>query len=401
MPSATWLNYGKLRANYAEVGNSAPALSVYNTYVHDNNAVSFGTATLFSVSNTRNNENLKPERTKSFEAGLELSVLKNRLGLDFTYYNTKSVDQILPVGVSTATGYLYEFVNAGVIRNSGIEISMNGTPVRTKDFSWTVNVNWSQNKSKVLSLYDTSKNLLITNFQSDVTVNAALGEPYGTLRGSNFVYFNGQKVVGDDGFYKFSPTANEIIGNINPDWIGGISNTFKYKNLALSFLIDVRKGGDVHSLDMYYGLATGLYPETAGLNDQGKPVRNTLNEGGGVIFPGVTEDGKPNTNRVDISGLFGAYGYFSTPSAAFIYDASYVKLREAALTYTLPDKLIKRLNPIRSIDLSLIGRNLWIIHKNLPYADPEETTSSGNIQGLQTGAYPSVRSIGFNVTVKF
>jgi TonB-linked SusC/RagA family outer membrane protein len=401
LPSATWLNYGKLRANYAEVGNSAPALSVYDTYAHDNNAVSFGTATLFSVSNTKNNQNLKPERTKSYEAGLELSTLKNRLGLDVTYYNTKSVDQIIPVGVSTATGYVYEYVNAGVIRNRGIEVSLNGTPVRTKDFSWTVNVNWSQNKSKVLSLFDTSQNLLITIFQGDVTMNAALGEPYGTMRGSNFVYRDGQRVVGEDGFYKKSTTANEIIGNINPDWIGGISNTFKYKNLALSFLVDVRKGGDVFSLDMYYGLATGLYPETAGLNDKGNPVRSPVDEGGGVIFPGVTEDGKPNSTRVDISSFYGAYGYVNTPSAGFVYDASYVKLREASLTYSLPANVMKKLKFVRSIDLSLVGRNLWIIHKNLPYADPEETTSSGNIQGLQTGAYPSVRSIGFNVSVKF
>src|SRR4029079_15954002 len=148
------------------------------------------------------------------------------------------------------------------------------------------------------SLYDTSQNLLITNFQSDVTLNATLGQPYGTLRGSNFVYLNGERVVETTGqtagYYKESGTANEVIGNINPDWIGGISNTFKYKNLALSFLIDVRQGGDVFSLDMYYGLATGLYPETAGLNDKGQPVRNKLDNGGGVIFPGVTADGKPN-----------------------------------------------------------------------------------------------------------
>lgn len=401
LKNASWLNYGKLRANYAEVGNSAPALSVYDTYIHDNNNVSFGTATLFSVSGTKNNENLKPERTKSYEAGIELAFLKNRLTLDATYYSTKSVDQILPVGVSTATGYNFQFVNAGVIRNRGVEISLGATPVRTKDFSWTVNLNWSKNNSKVLSLYDTSKNLQITGFQSDVTVNAALGQPYGTLRGSNFVYIDGQKVVGANGFYVKSATSNEVIGNINPDWIGGITNTFRYKNLSLSFLIDVRKGGDVFSLDMYYGLATGLYPETAGLNDKGNPVRNTVADGGGIILPGVTADGKPNTIRRDISGLFGAYGYFRNPSAAFVYDASYVKLRELTLSYSLPADAMKKLRPFKGISFSLVGRNLWIIHKNLPYADPEETTSSGNIQGLQTGAYPTVRSMGFNVNLKF
>ena len=145
-----------------------------------------------------------------------------------------------------------------------VEVSLNGTPVKSRNFSWTVTLNWSQNRSKVLSLYDTSKNLLITNFQSDVTLNAAIGESYGTLRGSNYVYQDGQRLVKTNGFYQKSATSNEVIGNINPDWIGSISNTFKYKDLALSFLIDVRKGGDVFSLDMYYGLATGLYPETAG-----------------------------------------------------------------------------------------------------------------------------------------
>jgi hypothetical protein len=207
--------------------------------------------------------------------------------------------------------------------------------------------------------------------------------------------------VKSNGHYQFSPTSNEIIGNTNPDWIGGITNTFRYKDVSLSFLIDVRQGGDVWSLDMYYGLATGLYPETAGLNDKGNPVRNTVDEGGGIINPGVTEDGKENTNRIDISNLFGAYGYYRKPSAAFVYDASYVKLRELALTYSLPSSLLGKNSPFKGIDLSLIGRNLWIIHKNLPYADPEETTSSGNAQGLQGGAYPTTRTMGVNLRLRF
>ncbi len=398
LPNTKWINYGKFRANYAEVGNNAPALSVLNTYTIPS---PFGTHTLASIANTRNNENLKSELSRSYEVGLEMSMLDNRLGFDVSYYNTKSVNQILPVQVSAATGYNFEYVNAGSIRNNGVEVSVNAMPVRTKDFSWSVNLNWSRNRNKVLSLFDTSKNLQISTFQSDVTVNATLGQPYGTLRGSNFVYLKGQKVVGEDGFYKSSETSNEVIGNTNPNWIGGITNTFRYKDLSLSFLIDVRKGGDVWSLDMYYGLATGLYPETAGLNDLGKPVRNTIEEGGGVIFPGVTEDGKKNENRVDISNLFGAFGYYDNPSAAFIYDASYVKLREVALTYTLPHKLLGSKSPFKGIDLSLIGRNLWIIHKNLPYADPEETTSSGNTQGLQGGAYPTTRTMGVNLRLRF
>jgi outer membrane receptor protein involved in Fe transport len=401
LTSMSWLDYGKLRANYAEVGNDAPPLSVYDTYVHDNNNVSFGSVSLFSVDNTKKNEELKPERTKSWEVGVELSMFKNRLGLDATYYDARSVNQIIPVGVSTATGYLYKFVNAGEIQNKGVEISLNGTPVKTTDFSWNIGINWSRNRNKVLELYDTAQNLLISEFQADVTLNATLGQPYGTLRGSNFVYTNGQKTVGPDGYYEISPTANEVIGNINPDWIGGITNTFKYKNLALSFLVDVRKGGDVFSLDMYYGLATGIYPETAGMNDLGNPLRNSIANGGGVINPGVTSDGRPNGKRIDVSDFYGAFGYVNNPSAAFIYNASYVKLREASITYTFPDNLMRKIRPVKGVNLSLIGRNLWVIHKDLPYADPEETTSSGNIQGLQTGAYPVVRNIGINLNVRF
>lgn len=398
LPNLKWINYGKLRANYAEVGNNAPALSVINTYSIPS---PFGTHTLASVANTRNNANLKPELSKSYEVGLEGSLFNNRLGFDVSYYNTKSVDQILPVQVSAATGYNYEYVNAGSIRNQGIEVSLNAMPVKTKDFSWSVNVNWSRNRNKVLSLFDTSNNLLISSSQSDVTVNATLGQPYGTLRGYNFVYKNGQPVVDADGYYLFSDKANEIIGNTNPNWIGGITNTFRYKDLSLSFLIDVRQGGDIWSLDMYYGLATGLYPETAGLNDQGKPVRDPIAQGGGIINPGVTEDGKQNTKRIDISDFFGAYGYFYKPSAAFVYDASYVKLRELALTYSLPKSLLGSKSPFKGIDISLIGRNLWIIHKNLPYADPEEITSSGNGQGVQGGAYPTTRTMGVNLKLRF
>ncbi|HEY0609601.1 MAG TPA: SusC/RagA family TonB-linked outer membrane protein, partial [Chitinophaga sp.] len=178
-------------------------------------------------------------------------------------------------------------------------------------------------------------------------------------------------------------------------------NTLKYKDLALSFLIDTRQGGDVFSLDMYYGLATGIFPETAGTNDKGNPVRSPIADGGGVILPGVKQaDGKPNDIRVSAVN-YGVYGYRRNPAAAFVYDASYVKLREVSLTYSLPKGVVSKIHPIKGIDFSLIGRNLWIIHKNLPYADPEEGMSSGNVQGYQTGAYPTARTFGFNAKVRF
>jgi hypothetical protein len=290
-------------------------------------------------------------------------------------------------------------LNAGTIDNRGIELTMFGTPIQNKDFSWTINLNWTRNRNKVVELFPGADNLVLATFQGGVSLNATLNQPYGTIRGSNFVYTNGQKTVDNDGYYIFSQTSNEVIGDPNPDWIGGINNTFKYKNIALSFLVDVRHGGDVFSLDMYYGLATGLYPETAGKNDLGNPSRNSLADGGGVILPGVYQDGKPNASR--IANEYGTFGYVVVPSAGFVYDASYVKLREAVLTYSFPQKTISGLKYFKGIDISVIGRNLWIIHKNLPYSDPEETLSSGNLQGYQGGAYPTTRTIAFNLKLRF
>jgi outer membrane receptor protein involved in Fe transport len=403
LPDLTWLTYGKLRGNYAQVGGDAPFYSTLDVYTI---IPPFGSQAQSSVSSTRNNPELKPERTKSYEIGLEMAFFKNRLGFDVTYYDAKTFDQILPTTVSTATGYSSKFLNAGTIQNKGVELSAFGTPIQSRDFSWTINLNWTRNRNKVVSLFEGSENLLLATFQGGVSLNATLGQPYGTIRGSDFVYTNGEKTVRTTGTaavigrYMISTTSNEVIGNPNPDWIGGINNTLKYKNLSLSFLVDMRQGGDVFSLDLYYGLATGLYPETAGLNDLGNPVRNHKADGGGVILPGVKPDGKANDIRVEAVN-YGTFGYRYNPAAGFVYDASFVKLREVVLTYTIPSKTISNWKVFKGIDVSLIGRNLWLIHKNLPYSDPEESISAGNLQGYQGGAYPTTRTLGFNLRFKF
>jgi TonB-linked SusC/RagA family outer membrane protein len=391
------LTGGKLRLNYAEVGNTAPTSSLQNYY---DKPTPFGTQALFSVTGTRNNPNLRPERTKSYEAGLEMNFYDNRVGFDLTVYRQNTVDQIIPVSISTATGYNAKYINAGNVQNQGIELALTGAPVKSKNFSWNINLNWTRNRNKVKDL-NGIQNLQLGSFQGGVTINAALGQPYGTIRGSNFVYNDqGEKMVDETGHYLISPTSNEVIGNVNPNWIAGLNNTFKIRNFSVGFLIDMKQGGSVFSLDRYYGLATGLYKETAGLNDLGNPVRNSLDQGGGVILPGVKEDGTPNDTRVSAEE-YGLFGYISNPAAAFVYDASYIKLREASITFSFPASLLQRLKPIVGVDLSLIGRNLWIIHKNLPYADPEDNLGSGNIQGYQVGSYPMVRNMGFNLRVRF
>ncbi|MBD2714771.1 SusC/RagA family TonB-linked outer membrane protein [Microvirga sp. STR05] len=399
--TAPWLSYGKVRGNYAEVGADAPVYSVNDSY---DKPTAFGSVALFSVPSTKNNPDLVPERTKSVEAGLEMAFLQTRLGFEATVYQSNTINQIIPVNVSTGSGYSFRYVNSGDVRNRGLELSGFVSPVRNDNVTWTINANWTKNKNEVLSLYEGTDNIVIANYQGGVSSNATVGKPFGSIRGTNFVYLNGQKVVGEDGYYVKSATANEEIANPNPDWTAGISNTVSYKGLSMYFLVDIRNGGQIFSLDRSYGLDTGLSPETAGLNDLGNPSRNSLDDGGGVIFPGVQADGSVNTVRADNSTEDGstAYGFVHNPAAAFVYDASFVKLREVSLTYSFPKSLVSKVGGVKGVDFSIVGRNLWIISKNLPYADPEDAVSSGNFgQGYSTGSYPAVRTLGANLRFSF
>tara|TARA_R110002020_G_scaffold230666_3_gene441610 strand:- start:62119 stop:65370 length:3252 start_codon:yes stop_codon:yes gene_type:complete len=408
---ANWLNFAKLRANYAEVGNDTSPYRVFNTY---SISAPFDGAGWASNNSQLANPDLKPERMKSYEFGLEGNILDRRIGFDVSYYNSKTENQITPVPVSTATGFTSKLLNAGTIENKGVEVSLRLNPIRTEDFSWNMNINWSKNKSSVLELTDGINNLQLGSFQGGVSINAAPGQPYGAIRGTAYVYdTDGNRVITDAGYYETTPNANYIIGNIQPDWTGGVSNTFDYKNLSLSFLIDVQQGGDVFSLDTWYGFATGLYDQSVGTNDLGNPIRNTIANGGGVILDGVqgdvsyNDDGtyvvsntSANTVRARTDYYGNPYGYGRDANEGHVYDASFVKLREASLTYSFGKKVLDVV-PFTRGSISIIGRNLWIIHKNIPYSDPEAGLSSGNIQGYQSGAYPTMREIGASLKLNF
>ena len=403
LPDVPWLSYGKVRANYAEVGNDAPFASTDKYYNKQDEEIEtpvggFGGIPLYSVPNTRHNENLVPERTTSTEAGLEMAFLNSRLGFDVTLYRSSTIDQILPVTVSTATGYGFKYVNAGEVENRGVELTAFVSPVKTDDFSWTLNANWTRNRNEVISLAE-GDNMILTNYQGGITSNATVGRPFGMLRGQGFVlHANGGRLVDADGFYQLSPASKEI-ADPNPDWLGGLSNTLTYKGLSLYFLIDVRKGGQLFNLDTFYGFGTGLYPETAGLNDLGNPSRAPLGDGGGIILPGVKEDGSPNDIRIaNTEGTLGYYG----PQEAHVYGAGFTKLREASLTWSVPATWVSRLKAFKGVDLSVVGRNLWIISDDVPYGDPESGLGSGNWgQGYLSGAYPATRNVGFNVRFRF
>lgn len=386
----SWLSFWKVRANYAEVGGTADPyqLQYYYTFAgtFNNSIVMQNSQTLLP------NPDLKPQRSKEFEVGTEAHFFKGRLTFDAAYYKTKTFNQIINLPISAGSGLLTAVANAGRIDNEGIELQIGATPIKTKDFSWNVDVNWSKNKNKVVELLHNAttdvSNYNLTSVQGGASVNATEGEMWGAIRGSDYKYLNGQKVVDSKGFYVLE--GNKVIGNTTPDWIGGIRNSFSYKGISVSFLVDFRKGGDIFSTDMYYATSTGLYKDTA-IGDY---------RTGKVVLPGVTADGQPNQTAIDAS-VYGNMGYQKSPTSRYIYDGSFIKLREASISYSLPKSLLAN-TFVNEAKISIVGRNLWIIHKNLPYADPESTLGGGvRSFGYSIGSLPTTRDIGVNISFKF
>lgn len=397
-----WLSFGKLRAAYAQVGSDTNANLLSNVYLAQNPFLS----SMYAYNTVAKNKDLKPQRLDNVELGINMEFFKNRLGFDVAWFKNNAFDQILALPTSTSTGSGSQFRNAGTLETKGFEISGHITPIKTTNFTWDIDANWSNPNTKVTELAPGIENIQIGSLQGGVSINAPLNEDYGTIWGADFVYSpNGEKVIGDNGAYLSTNSSDNKLGSFQAKWMGGLRNSLSYKNLSLSFLIDVKQGGSVFSLDQYYGYGTGLYPDSVGFNDLGNPIRNTLENGGGVILPGVMIDPNnpnnylPNTIRLDKSQSSQVLGT-DPPPAAFVYDASYVKLREVAITYRLPNSVLSS-TFLKDLTFGLVGTNLWIIHKNLPYSDPEAGLSSGNIQGYQSGPMPATRNIAFTLKANF
>ncbi len=392
-----FLSFAKISGNYAEVGAATDPYRVQTSY---NIRKPWSGLSRTSVPGRLNNSNLLPENTKSYEGVLDLRFFDNRVSLNAAYYKSSTFNQIIPLSVSRSSGFYTQMINVGEMENKGIEATLNVTALQTSNFSWNIGINWYQNENMVINLGDDIDN--IQYFSAwDVSVNAREGEPAGAIVGTDYVYHeNGKRMVNSSGMPMISE-SEEVIGNINPDWNGGLSNRFSYKNISLKFLIDMQQGGDIYSVSTKYGQATGVYEETAGLNQRGEPIRADVADGGGYLYEDfVKEDGSANDIYVRTQGFVGAFYYGWLPTADQVYDASYIKLREAALTYRLPDRMLTNL-PFARASLSLVGRNLWIIHKNTKHFDPEAILTAGNNQGIESGSYPSTRTYGFNLTLNF
>ncbi|MCF0071162.1 SusC/RagA family TonB-linked outer membrane protein [Dyadobacter sp. CY261] len=386
---ANWLNFLKFRGALAQVGNDTDP---YNTVLSYLLYQPFGGDSRVSVPNTLPNPDLKPEITSEYEFGTEIKVLNNRLGINLSYYNRRTRNQIIPLSRSAATGATFKYINAGLLENKGIELSLNASPVSTEHFKWDVTLNWAKNNNKIVRLTTDQKTMVLTNAPFAVQLEAREGESFGSIVGFDFVYNEkGQKVVNEDGVYLRSDDQ-KVLGSVLPSFTGGLINALRYKGFNFSALIDFQKGGSFFSTTQMFGRETGILEETA---------EGSIREDG-MIAEGVKQDGTPNdvviTARTHYSSN-GNGGY--NINSIDVIDASYIYLREISLGYSLPAGWISR-TPFSKVRLSLVGRNLWLMKSNSQHVDPTAITNSiSNWQGLEGGALPSVRSMGVNVSFGF
>lgn len=381
---ADWLSFGKLRAGWSRIGGGSDP---YIRYTYTTIGTPFGGDPIYSMPATYNNPLIKPEMKTTKEIGLEASFFKNRFGFDVTYYDVKTEDLIIPVAIDPASGWGAKRINAGEMSNKGIEAMVNVTPIKTSDFSWDLNWNFTKNKNKLIELDGSLENLILTNAPFRAQLAAQVGYAYGAILGTDFVYDDaGNKVVGSNGFYKAS--AIKVLGSVLPDYNMGIRNTFKYKNLSLSFLLDIQKGGSYFSTSHMWGMYSGMLEETAlgGHREDG------------VILAGVKENGQANDIKLD-AATWGS-SYYNTVDRQNVFDASYIKLRDLTIGYDLPKSIIG--DALSAVRISAFARNLFVWNLDFKGVDPENTTyGSGNIQGLEGGSLPSTRTFGFNVNFKF
>jgi TonB-linked SusC/RagA family outer membrane protein len=377
----------KLRAAVARVGSDAPVYSLAPVFIGDANK--FASQPQFRLDNSLANANLKPEITRSDEVGAELSLFRNRVTLDGSYYNKATRNQIFNVQISPASGFTSKWINAGEISNRGLEglLTMNLLD-NPRSLTWSTTLSYAHNRSKVVDLSPGVTTIVLGNgLFGDVTIEARKGEAYGTIRGNPFERDSAGNILTDGGVPIGGAFA--VLGNIQPNWTGGWANQFSFRNFSVNALLDVRQGGQIVSLTNYLGdyagtLASSLHGRE---QDWDKP---------GIVVKGVdVNTGQPNTENITAETYYQSLFHLIEP---YIYDGSYVKLRELRVSYNLPSSWAGRFLGARTASIALTGRNL-MTWKKVPNVDPEFTYSSGNNQGMEYMIPSNPRSIGVNVRI--
>jgi len=383
------ISFAKLRLSAAAAGNDTDPYQTQKYYGTSEFASSG------SVDAVLYNATLKPEISTSYEAGIDFRFFKNRLGLDLTVYNSITRNQIVQVPMNWSTGYSAAFMNSGEVRNRGIEVVINSKNISNKTFSWNTTVNWSKNQNRVLSLAEDlgGEDNQIIGTGGNATLIAKVGGSTGDIYGFGFVRSPDGRIVYNSNGLPARPSDIQFIGNAFADWKGGILNEFTYKNFRFNFLLDGQYGGIIYSQTHHK------------MTEQGK-LKHTLRgrETNKIIGEGVVDDGTghfvPNTKEVLIADYYADY-YRRANVEANSFDASYLKLREARLEYTLPKKLLSK-TFIRQASVGVYGRDL-LLFTDFPIFDPETAALNGStlIPGVEMGQLPSTRTMGINITVRF
>ena len=377
----------KVRGGWSQVGSTGALGPYLLTPTFGLGTSGFGSQA--SLPNTQFNPNLKAETVTGVEFGIDAKMFKNRLRFSATYYDQKSEDLLVPIQVSSATGFTSVWDNVADMSNKGFEIQLGGTIIKNDDLTFDVDINFAQNDNEVTSLGELDSYIL--GGQWGVTLEARPGQPYGTLVGRDFQRTSSGEVIYQNGL-PLIDSAQKVIGNIAPDWTGGANFSLRYKDFDFSTLIDAKIGGDVHSMTYAWGRYAGTLSETI-------VGRET-----GIVGNGVMSDGNGGfvANNVVVSAKAFNQGSFSNGiESSSVFDASYVKLRQVTIGYSLPQRFIEN-SVIKSLKFSVVGRNLAILYKKTPHIDPETGFSSSNgNQGQEFGQYPSARNIGFNINLRF
>ena len=422
------LSFGKLRTSWAKVGNGTSFNQLYNNFRYGG---IFNNVPIFELGSRLKSSVLKPETTYSTEIGADLRFLKNRLTFDLTWYTSKSIDQIMNPKISPSTGYIEGTYNAGEIRNKGLEISINASPIKKKDFSWDMTFNWSNNKSEVVSIMDSLSVYTLATVGSNLRINAEEGKPYGVLRGSRQMRdADGNLMVNAANGYTIVE-SDAYLGNVNPDFIGSFRSSFRIKNFDFSFMMDFKAGGKFFSQSALNGAKQGNWLPTLGNRDDYTFSYSVLGEDDlerrginknepqlsytdnsrvmGSIFEGVLYNFDPTTGAYIRKGNNNWYlqpqQYWTNATSYlmdwFIYDASYIKLREVTVGYNLPSTYLNK-TPIKSARLAIVGRNLATLLKNTPNGiDPQATSSTGNAQGIEAGFTLPTAYYGVDLKITF
>jgi iron complex outermembrane receptor protein len=423
----TWLSYGKVRSSIGVVGNAPPAYTSPVSYTQQTLATVAGPVAALNGQMNAGNNNIRPEKKYELEMGLETMLFRNRVGFDITWYNSRTLNQIIQLSVPSSSGAMTKLVNAGELQSDGLEARIQATPFIAKKFKWTTQLNVSKSRSKVSKLSGGVKNIVF--YEAEQSAIRIVAEEHETV-GNIYVYprlkdNNGNYIIGSNGLYTIDNHTYQKVGNVMPKVTGGWFNTVSWKRFSLDCAIDYRFGGKMVSPPLKYNIGAGMYESTLQYRDEahsGLPYYIASNgekillpghnvrvaNGGkvyhdGVILPGVTVTGSQNTQLIDA-----AYYYMNTfiwgassVNESAVVDNSYVKLRELVLGYTMPVKLTSRMH-FNNIRISLIGRNLLYFYRTLKYIDPEATIGSNWIrQSVDEGSMAATRSMGFSVNLDF